>query len=621
MLDQAYEFHATTTLLDTLDLPSDLKKLMPEELLDLTSELRTELIETVSQTGGHLGAGLGVVELTVALHTVFESPKDRLLWDVSHQCYPHKILTGRREDMASIRKSGGISGFTNRTESPHDPFGAAHSSTAISAGLGFATARDLSGEDGEVVCVVGDGAMSAGMAFEALNNAGVSGRKMFVILNDNNMSIAGPVGALSDHLTDLRAQPYSDGGDAGSMFENLGFQYIGPVDGHDLPALVALLKDLKNTATGPVLIHAITRKGAGYAPAENAADKYHGVSKFDAVTGEQQKSAPGAPSYTKVFGTSLVAEAEQDERIIAITAAMPSGTGVDIFADSFPDRAFDVGIAEQHAVTFAAGLAAAGKRPFCAIYSTFLQRGYDQIVHDVALQGLPVRFAIDRAGLVGADGPTHAGSFDLVYLTSLPGFVVMAPADEAELRHMIATAVDYDDGPSAIRYPRGSGTGVDLPETGTALEIGKGRIVRSGRTVALLSLGTRLEECMIAADKLEAMGLSTTVADARFAKPLDKSLVTSLAEDHDLLITIEEGAAGGFGSSVMNLLSAEGLMEGQCKVRSMTLPDDFIAQGSVDDMYRQARLTAKDIVETVHTTLEKQKISYAAPANNIAGRN
>ncbi len=620
MLDQAYDFQATTTLLDKLDLPCDLKRLMPEELLALTSELRTELIETVSQTGGHLGAGLGVVELTVALHTVFESPKDRLLWDVSHQCYPHKILTGRREEMASIRQDGGISGFTNRTESAHDPFGAAHSSTAISAGLGFATARDLSGEDGEVVCVVGDGAMSAGLAFEALNNAGVSGRRMFVILNDNDMSIAGPVGALSDHLTDLRGQPYREGGDAGTLFENLGFEYVGPVDGHDLHGLVTLLRDLKKTATGPVLIHAITRKGAGYAPAENAADKYHGVSKFDALTGEQKKSAPGAPSYTKVFGTTLVDEAERDERIIAITAAMPSGTGVDIFANHFPDRAFDVGIAEQHAVTFAAGLAAAGKRPFCAIYSTFLQRGYDQIVHDVALQGLPVRFAIDRAGLVGADGPTHAGSFDLVYLTSLPGFVVMAPADEAELRHMVATAVGYDDGPSAIRYPRGSGTGVALPETGAPLEIGKGRIVKSGRTVALLSLGTRLEECLIAAERLDAMGLSTTVADARFAKPLDKSLVTSLASEHDLLITIEEGAAGGFGSSVMNLLSEEGLLDGQCKVRSMTLPDDFIPHGSVDEMYRQARLTSKDIVETVHTALESQKISFAAPANSIAGR-
>ena len=557
MLDQAYEFEATTTLLDTLDLPSDLKRLLPEELLALSSELRTELIDTVSQTGGHLGAGLGVVELTVAMHTVFESPRDRLLWDVSHQCYPHKILTGRREDMASIRQGGGISGFTNRTESPHDPFGAAHSSTAISAGLGFATARDLSGEDGEVVCVVGDGAMSAGLAFEALNNAGVSGRRMFVILNDNNMSIAGPVGALSDHLTELRARPYRKGGEAGTLFDNLGFEYVGPVDGHDVLGLVALLRDLKKTATGPVLIHAITRKGAGYEPAENAADKYHGVSKFDTLTGAQQKSAPGAPSYTKVFGTSLVAEAERDDSIIAITAAMPSGTGVDIFAERFPDRAFDVGIAEQHAVTFAAGLAAAGKRPFCAIYSTFLQRGYDQVVHDVALQGLPVRFAIDRAGLVGADGPTHAGSFDLVYLTSLPGFVVMAPSDEAELRHMVATAVAYDDGPCAIRYPRGAGTGVDLPETGTPLEIGKGRIVKTGRTVALLSLGTRLEECLLAADRLDAMGLSTTVADARFAKPLDKSLVTSLASEHDLLITMEEGAAGGFGSAVMTLLSAE----------------------------------------------------------------
>ena len=620
MLDQAYEFDTTTALLDKLDLPADLRKLMPDELLALASELRTELIDSVSRTGGHLGAGLGVVELTVALHTVFESPKDRLIWDVSHQCYPHKILTGRREEMASIRQSGGISGFTNRTESAHDPFGAAHSSTAISAGLGFATARDLSGEDGEVVCVVGDGAMSAGLAFEALNNAGVSGRRMFVILNDNDMSIAGPVGALSGHLTDLRAEPYREGGDAGTLFENLGFQYVGPIDGHDLPALIALLQNLKKTATGPVLIHTITRKGAGYAPAEAAADKYHGVSKFDTLTGKQQKAAPGAPSYTKVFGTTLADQAEQDERIIAITAAMPSGTGVDLFAERFPDRAFDVGIAEQHAVTFAAGLAAAGKRPFCAIYSTFLQRGYDQIVHDVALQGLPVRFAIDRAGLVGADGPTHAGSFDIVYLTSLPGFVVMAPSDEAELRHMVATAVEYDDGPSAIRYPRGAGTGVSLPETGTPLEIGKGRIVKSGRTVALLSLGTRLEDCMLAAERLDAMGLSTTVADARFAKPLDKALVTSLADEHDLLITIEEGAAGGFGAGVMALLSDEGLQDGQCKVRSMTLPDGFIAHGSVDDMYRQARLTAGDIVEKVHTTLENQKISFAAPANNIAHR-
>jgi 1-deoxy-D-xylulose-5-phosphate synthase len=620
MLDQACAFEATTTLLDQLDLPSGLKKLRPEELDTLATELRAELIDTVSRTGGHLGSSLGVVELTVALHAVFESPKDRLLWDVSHQCYPHKILTGRRHEMSSIRQTGGISGFTNRAESEHDPFGAAHSSTAISAGLGFATARDLSGEDGEVVCIVGDGAMSAGLAFEAMNNAGVSGRRMFVILNDNNMSIAEPVGALSDHLTDLRAEPYRKGESCGSLFENLGFDYIGPVDGHDLGAMVSLLNDLKETATGPVLIHAITRKGAGYDPAENAADKYHGVSKFDTLTGTQSKSAPGAPSYTKIFGSTLADEAERDDSIIAITAAMPSGTGVDIFAKQFPDRAFDVGIAEQHAVTFAAGLAAAGKRPFCAIYSTFLQRGYDQIVHDVALQGLPVRFAIDRAGLVGADGPTHAGSFDLGYLTSLPGFVVMAPSDEAELRHMVSTAVAYDDGPSAIRYPRGAGVGVEMPEHGTPLEIGKGRVVKTGRTVALLSLGTRLAECTKAAERLDAMGLSTTVADARFAKPLDKDLVTSLARDHDLLITVEEGARGGFGSSVMELLSAEGLLDGACKVRSMTLPDDFIAHGSVDVMYDQARLAADNIVETVNLALERDITFYAAPANKVAAR-
>jgi 1-deoxy-D-xylulose-5-phosphate synthase len=453
-----------------------------------------------------------------------------------------------------------------------------------------------------------------------MNNAGAEGRRMFVILNDNNMSIAEPVGALSDHLTDLRAEPYRKGESCGSLFENLGFDYVGPVDGHDLGAMVSLLNDLKETATGPVLIHAITRKGAGYDPAENAADKYHGVSKFDTLTGTQSKSAPGAPSYTKIFGSTLADEAERDDSIIAITAAMPSGTGVDIFAKQFPDRAFDVGIAEQHAVTFAAGLAAAGKRPFCAIYSTFLQRGYDQIVHDVALQGLPVRFAIDRAGLVGADGPTHAGSFDLGYLTSLPGFVVMAPSDEAELRHMVSTAVAYDDGPSAIRYPRGAGVGVELPELGTPLEIGKGRVVKTGRTVALLSLGTRLAECTKAAERLDAMGLSTTVADARFAKPLDKDLVTSLARDHDLLITVEEGARGGFGSSVMELLSAEGLLDGACKVRSMTLPDDFIAHGSVDVMYEQARLAADNIVETVNLALERDITFYAAPANKVAAR-
>lgn len=589
-----------TPLLDVIHEPSDLRALSDTDLLCLARELRSETIDVVSETGGHLGSSLGVIELTVAIHAVFDTPRDKLIWDVGHQCYPHKLLTGRREAMRALRKKGGPSGFTRRAESAHDPFGAAHSSTSISAGLGFAVARDLGADIGDVICVIGDGALSAGMAFEAINNAGALGRRIFVILNDNAMSISPPTGALSTHL-DRLAGPVRAGSEdtasAGvtSLFEQLGFAYHGPVDGHDLTGLLDTLRHLRQAADGPVLLHAITRKGAGYVHAERAADKLHGVSPFDVATGTQAKARATGPSFTKVFATALVAEAEQDSRIVAITAAMAGGTGIDIFARSFPERTFDVGIAEQHAVTFAAGLAAGGLRPFCAIYSTFLQRAYDQIVHDVALQGLPVRFAIDRAGLVGADGPTHAGSFDIGYLANLPGFTVMAASDEAELVHMVATAAAHDVGPIAFRYPRGEGSGIDMPARGTVLPIGRGRVIESGSTVALLSFGTRLGQCLAARQALEAQGISVTVADARFAKPLDKALIEDLVSHHKLLVTIEEGATGGFGALVLHHLAARGMLDGRCGLRTMTLPDSFISHASPDEMYGAARLNAEHI--------------------------
>ncbi|MDP3961242.1 MAG: 1-deoxy-D-xylulose-5-phosphate synthase [Pseudorhodobacter sp.] len=614
-----------TPTLDRVHLPSDLKALSDRELRVLADELRAETISAVSVTGGHLGAGLGVVELTVALHAVFDAPRDKIIWDVGHQCYPHKILTGRRERIRSLRQPGGLSGFTKRAESPFDPFGAAHSSTSISAALGFAVARDLGGSAGDVVAVIGDGAMSAGMAFEAMNNAGHLNKRMFVVLNDNEMSISPPVGALSAYLSrlyagqpfqELRAaakgavsllpEPFQSGARrakemikgltvGGTLFEELGFSYVGPVDGHDLDALLPLLRTVKARATGPMLIHVITRKGKGYAPAEAASDKGHATAKFDVLTGEQVKAASNAPSYTSVFAQSLIAEAARDDRIVAVTAAMPEGTGLNLFAERFPNRCFDVGIAEQHAVTFCAGLAAGGMKPFCAIYSTFLQRGYDQVVHDVAIQRLPVRFAIDRAGLVGADGATHAGAFDVAYLANLPGFVVMAAADEAELVHMVATAAAHDEGPIAFRYPRGEGVGVELPERGIALEIGRGRVLREGARVALLSFGTRLAEVMIAAEALAARGLAPTVADARFAKPLDRDLILRLAHDHEALICIEEGAIGGFGSHVAQLLAVEGVFDRGLKFRSMVLPDVFIDQASPAAMYAVAGMNAAQI--------------------------
>src|ERR1700726_3253414 len=590
-------------MLDSIKEPSDLRRHKAGDLKQIADELRAETINAVSVTGGHLGAGLGVGELTVALHYVFDTPRDRLVWDVGHQAYPHKILTGRRDRIRTLRQGGGLSGFTKRAESEYDPFGAAHSSTSISAGLGMAVARDLKGLSHNVVCVIGDGAMSAGMAYEAMNNAGAMDSRLIVILNDNNMSIAPPVGALSAYLArlvsgrpyrSLRAtirqlakrlpkfleqraramEEYARGlVTGGTLFEELGFFYIGPIDGHNLDHLLPVLKNVRDTREGPVLVHVVTQKGKGYAPAEASDDKYHGVVKFDVTTGKQDKPKSNAPSYTKVFGESLVKEARKDDRIVAITAAMPSGTGLDIFERAFPDRTFDVGIAEQHAVTFAAGLATEGYKPFGAIYSTFLQRAYDQVVHDVAIQRLPVRFAIDRAGLVGADGPTHAGSFDLTYLGCLPGFVIMAAADEAELVHMVATAAAIDDRPSAFRYPRGEGVGVELPEVGIPLEIGRGRIIREGNAIALLSLGGRLAECRKAADELAARGLSTTVADARFAKPLDINLILRLAREHEVLITIEEGAIGGFGSHVLQTLANEGVLDTGLKVRSMIFPD------------------------------------------------
>ena len=615
----------TTPILDRVHLPADLKSLSDRELRQLADELRAETISAVSVTGGHLGAGLGVVELTVALHAVFDAPRDKIIWDVGHQSYPHKILTGRRDRIRTLRMKDGLSGFTKRSESPYDPFGAAHSSTSISAALGFAAARDLGGDPGDAVAVIGDGSMSAGMAFEALNNAGHLGKRLFVILNDNEMSIAPPVGALSAYLSrlytrgpfqDLRAaakgavsllpEPFQQGARrakemikgmalGGTLFEELGFSYVGPIDGHDLDQLLPVLRTVHDRATGPMLIHVLTRKGKGYAPAERAADRGHATAKFDVVTGAQVKAPSNAPSYTKVFAESLITEARQDDKIVAVTAAMPDGTGLNLFAERFPSRCFDVGIAEQHAVTFAAGLAAGGMKPFCALYSTFLQRGYDQVVHDVAIQRLPVRFAIDRAGLVGADGATHAGSFDVAFLSNLPGMVVMAAADESELVHMVATAAALDDRPSAFRYPRGEGTGVEMPERGVPLEIGRGRIVAEGARVAILSFGTRLSEALRARESLAARGIAPTVADARFAKPLDRDLILRLARDHEALITVEEGAIGGFGSHVAQLLADEGVFDRGFKFRSMVLPDTFIDQASMEDMYAVAGMNAPQI--------------------------
>jgi 1-deoxy-D-xylulose-5-phosphate synthase len=627
----------STPLLDTLQTPADLRKLRDSQLRQVADELRNETISAVAVTGGHLGAGLGVVELTVALHAVFNTPEDRLIWDVGHQAYPHKILTGRRDRIRTLRQGGGLSGFTKRAESEYDPFGAAHSSTSISAGLGMAVARDLSGAKNNVVAIIGDGAMSAGMAYEAMNNAGAMDSRLIVILNDNEMSIAPPVGAMSAYLARLisgrtylslreigkqigshlpkfvktqaaRAEEYARGMvTGGTLFEELGFYYVGPIDGHNLDHLLPVLRNVRDADMGPILVHVVTQKGKGYAPAEASDDKYHGVVKFDVVTGRQSKAKANAPSYTKVFGESLVKEAQKDDRIVAITAAMPGGTGVDIFAKAFPKRTFDVGIAEQHAVTFAAGLATSGYKPFVAIYSTFLQRAYDQIVHDVAIQKLPVRFALDRAGLVGADGPTHAGSFDVAYLGCLPDFVLMAAADEADLVHMVATAAAIDDRPSALRYPRGDGVGVDMPEIGVPLEIGKGRVMREGNTVALFSYGTRLAECMKAAESLAAHGLTTTVADARFAKPLDVDLLLRLAKNHEVLITIEEGSIGGFGSYVLQALSEHGALDSGLKVRSMVLPDVFIDHDSPAAMYAQAGLDANGIIAKAFEALGKDR--------------
>jgi 1-deoxy-D-xylulose-5-phosphate synthase len=628
----------STPLLDTIKTPDDLRQLPESQLRQVADELRTETISAVSVTGGHLGAGLGVVELTVALHYVFDTPRDRLIWDVGHQAYPHKILTGRRDRIRTLRQADGLSGFTKRSESEYDPFGAAHSSTSISAGLGMAVARDLDGKRNNVIAVIGDGAMSAGMAYEAMNNAGAMHSRLIVILNDNDMSIAPPTGAMSSYLARLvsggtyrgiretakqlakklpkfiyekaqRAEEFARGfWTGGTMFEELGFYYVGPIDGHNLDHLLPILKNVRDTETGPILVHVVTKKGKGYAPAEAAADKYHGVVTFDVVTGAQTKAKANAPSYTKVFGESLIKEAHKDDRIVAVTAAMPSGTGVDLFGKEFPTRTFDVGIAEQHAVTFAAGMATEGYKPFCAIYSTFLQRAYDQVVHDVAIQNLPVRFALDRAGLVGADGPTHAGSFDVAYLGCLPNMVVMAAADEAELVHMVATAAAYDAGPIAFRYPRGEGVGVDMPEKGVPLSIGKGRIVKEGSRIAILTLGTRLSEALKAAEELEARGLSTTVADARFAKPLDEDMILRLARDHEVLVTIEEGSIGGFGSYVLQLLADKGALDrGSLKVRSMVLPDIYQDQDKPERMYAKAGLDAAGIVTKVFEALGQEE--------------
>ncbi|HWP25906.1 MAG TPA: 1-deoxy-D-xylulose-5-phosphate synthase [Xanthobacteraceae bacterium] len=625
-----------TPLLDLIKTPEDLRRLPPSQLRQVADELRAEVIDAVAVTGGHLGAGLGVVELTVALHYIFDTPRDRLIWDVGHQAYPHKVLTGRRDRIRTIRQGGGLSGFTRRAESKYDPFGAAHSSTSISAGLGMAVARDLKNESHHVVCVIGDGAMSAGMAYEAMNNAGARDERLIVILNDNDMSIAPPVGGMSAYLARLvsgrtylkirdiskqlakrlpkfieysaeRAEEFTRGfWTGGTLFEELGFYYVGPIDGHNLDHLLPVLRNIRAANVGPILLHVVTQKGKGYPPAETSADKFHGVLKFDVATGRQTKAQSQAPSYTKIFAESLIKEARKDDKIVAITAAMPSGTGLDLFAKEFPTRCFDVGIAEQHAVTFAAGLAAEGFKPFAAIYSTFLQRAYDQVVHDVAIQSLPVRFAIDRAGLVGADGPTHAGSFDIAFLGCLPGFIVMAAGDEAELVHMVATAAAIDDRPCAFRYPRGEGLGVPLPAEGKPLEIGKGRILREGSKVALFNFGGRLGECLKAADELAALGLSATVADARFAKPLDVDLLLRLAREHEVLITIEEGSIGGFGSYVLNALAEHGLLDRGMKVRSMVLPDIFIDHDTPAAMYARAGLDAKGIVAKVFEALGKE---------------
>ncbi|MEX0308348.1 MAG: 1-deoxy-D-xylulose-5-phosphate synthase [Ruegeria sp.] len=626
-----------TPLLDLVNRPADLKQFSDPQLHKLARELRAETISAVSVTGGHLGAGLGVVELTTALHAVFDTPRDKIIWDVGHQCYPHKILTERRDRIRTLRMKDGLSGFTKRSESPYDPFGAAHSSTSISAALGFAVARDLGGVTpeglGDAIAVIGDGSMSAGMAFEAMNNAGHLGKRLIVILNDNEMSIAPPVGALSNYLSriyaeepfhDLKAaakgavsllpEPFREGAKrakemlkgmamGGTLFEELGFSYLGPIDGHDLDQLLPVLRAVKAKATGPILIHVLTKKGKGYAPAEQARDKGHATAKFDVVTGKQKKTSSNAPSYTSVFGNALVEVAARDDKIVAVTAAMPDGTGLSLFAERYPSRCFDVAIAEQHGVTFSAALAAGGMKPFCAMYSTFLQRGYDQVVHDVAIQRLPVRFAIDRAGLVGADGATHAGSFDIAYLANLPGIVVMAAADEAELMHMVATAAAHDDGPIAFRYPRGEGVGVDLPERGEVLEIGKGRMIQTGARVALLSFGTRLAEVRKAAESLAAKGITPTIADARFAKPLDRDLILELAANHEALITIEEGAVGGFGSHVAQLLSDEGVFDRGLKYRSMVLPDTFIDQANPTDMYAVAGMNAEQIEARVLSVL------------------
>lgn len=629
---------SSTPLLDTIHFPADLRKLAPDQLRQFADELRTETIAAVGTTGGHLGSGLGVVELTTAIHYVFNTPDDRLVWDVGHQCYPHKILTGRRDRIRTLRQGGGLSGFTKRSESEYDPFGAAHSSTSISAALGFAIANKIADTPGKAIAVIGDGSMSAGMAYEAMNNAEQAGNRLVVILNDNDMSIAPPVGGLSAYLARLvSSRPFLEMREiakkfsrllppplhaaarktdefargmamGGTLFEELGFYYVGPIDGHNLEHLIPVLENVRDAAEGPCLIHVVTQKGKGYAPAEASADKYHGVQKFDVVTGEQVKAPASAPAYQNVFGETLAKLADTDSRIVAITAAMPSGTGVDKFAKAHPDRTFDVGIAEQHAVTFAAGLAAQGMRPFCAIYSTFLQRAYDQVVHDVAIQNLPVRFAIDRAGLVGADGATHAGSFDVTYLATLPNMVVMAPADEAELVHMTYTAALHDDGPIAFRYPRGNGTGVALPETPERLEIGKGRLVREGKSVAILSLGTRLEEALKAADELDAKGLSTTVADLRFAKPLDEALIRKLLTAHEVCVTIEENAVGGLGAHVLTLASDAGLIDNGLKLRTMRLPDMFQDQNSPDKQYDEAGLNAQGIVDTVLKALRHNSV-------------
>ncbi len=626
-----------TPLLDTVQRPADLKQFSDVQLRQIADEVRTETVSAVSVTGGHLGAGLGVVELTVALHAVFDTPRDKLVWDVGHQCYPHKILTERRDRIRTLRMKDGLSGFTKRSESPYDPFGAAHSSTSISAALGFAVARDLGGTPpegtGDAIAVIGDGSLSAGMAYEALNNAGHLGKRLIVILNDNEMSIAPPVGAMSSYLSRLYAQnpfqdfkaaakgavsllpePFREGAKrakemlkgmavGGTLFEELGFSYLGPIDGHDMDQLLPVLRTVKERARGPILIHVLTKKGKGYAPAETARDKGHATAKFDVLTGAQKKAPSNAPSYTKVFADHLLKWAKDDDKICAVTAAMPDGTGLNLFAERYPSRCFDVGIAEQHGVTFSAALAAGGMKPFCAIYSTFLQRGYDQVVHDVAIQRLPVRFAIDRAGLVGADGATHAGAFDVAYLANLPGFVVMAAADEAELAHMVATAAAHDDGPIAFRFPRGEGTGVEMPECGTPLDIGKGRMIAQGKGVAILSFGTRLSEVEKAAENLASKGITPTIADARFAKPLDRELILSLARDHDALITIEEGAVGGFGSHVAQLLAEEGVFDAGLKYRSMVLPDTFIDQSSPADMYAVAGMNAEQIEAKVLSVL------------------